>query len=228
MTDQNDLDITSMELQLTIRSIVDTKATLKNDRIQHSDLVEQLKDTIKKAKADIISIQSETFPSAVEARTARAETKSAQMLDIESKRATMEKIEELKQRIATDAKIHSYKVSSLQSEVEELHLKKADALSKNKIELEKTELELQTLTEEYTKNKIVLDQLEERLRVEQLEQEEVKQQGAARLEEEVNAKAIEETKHYAALWIQLRWKTFMKRSTKGKKSKKKGAKKKKS
>ena len=58
----------------------------------------------------------------------------------------------------------SNKVSSLQSDVGELHLKKADVLSKNKIESEKTELELRTLTEEYTKNKIVLDQLEERLR----------------------------------------------------------------
>lgn len=228
------LDHTRKELQLTIRSIAETKATLKHEHIQHRDAVEDLKDTIKKTKIEILAIKSETFPSAVEARAVLAEKQSAQMLDIQSKRAAIEsEIDELKQRINKDKQIQTYKVSSLEREIQELQLRKADVLSKNDVEMEETALELRKLTEEYSKNKTVLDQLEQRLEVEQKQQKELEQQEAARMEEETNIKALEETKHYAALRIALRWKSFKKRqllklNTKGKKGKKKGAKKKKS
>jgi hypothetical protein len=227
MADQTELDRTHMELQQTMRSIAETKATLKNEHIQHSEDVEELKHTINRAKAEI---QSGTFPSAVEARKSLAERQSAQMLDIESKRAAIKfEIDELKQRIANNIKIHNYKVSSLESEVLELQQKKTDVLSKNTTEMEETELELRKLTEEYSKNKSVLDQLEQRLQLEKIEQKQLEQKENARLEEEANTKVLEEKKHYAALWIQLRWKSFKKRQLLklATKSKKKGGKKKK-
>jgi len=226
MADQTELDRTHMELQQTMRSIAETKATLKNEHIQHSEDVEELKHTIKEVHA----IQSGTFPSAVEARKSLAERQSAQMLDIESKRAAIKfEIDELKLRIANDIKIHDYKVSSIESDILELQQKKTDVLSKNTTEMEETELELRKLTEEYSKNKSVLDQLEQRLQLEKIEQKQLEQKENARLEEEANTKVLEEKKHYAALWIQLRWKSFKKRQLLklATKSKKKGGKKKK-
>ena len=230
MADPTELDRTHMELQQTMRSIAETKATLKNEHIQHRDIVEELKHTINRAKAEICAIQSGTFPSAVEARTSLAERQSAQMLDIESKRAAIKfEIDELKQRIANDIKIHNYKVSSLESNILELQQKKSDVLSKNTTEMEETELELRKLTEEYSKNKCVLDQLDQRLQLEKIEQKQLEQKENTRLEEEANTKVLEEKKHYAALWIQLRWKSFKKRQLLklATKSKKKGGKKKK-
>lgn len=229
MTDLNELDLTHNELQMTIRSIAETKATLKNEHIQHRDEVEELKHTIKLAKADIVAIQSGSFASAVEARKSLAERRSAQMLDMESKRAAIKSdIDGLKLRIENDAKIHNCKVSLLETEITKLRQKKADVLIKNASEMEKTKLELRKLTDEYTKNKCVLGKLEQRLEEEKEQQKQLEQQRIARLEEEANVKALEEKKHFAALWIQLRWKSFKKRQLlKKSKKKSKGGKKKK-
>lgn len=234
MTDlEDEVDRTRKELQLTISSIAETKATLKKEHIQHRDEVEELKYTIKEAQADINAIRSGTFPSVVETRKSLAARQSAQMSDMESKRSDVKsEIGSLKQRIENDAKIHDYKVTSLEREIQELHQKKTHALSKNAIEMEETELELQKLTDEYEKNKVVLDQLEQRLKVEKEEEKQLERQEMIRLEEEANDKAKEEKKHFAALWIQLRWKRFKKRQLlkpkgKGKKGKKGGKKKKK-
>eukprot|EP00574_Skeletonema_japonicum_P009126 CAMPEP_0201718002 /NCGR_PEP_ID=MMETSP0593-20130828/3607_1 /ASSEMBLY_ACC=CAM_ASM_000672 /TAXON_ID=267983 /ORGANISM="Skeletonema japonicum, Strain CCMP2506" /LENGTH=235 /DNA_ID=CAMNT_0048208181 /DNA_START=48 /DNA_END=755 /DNA_ORIENTATION=+ len=232
MADLDDeVDRTRKELQLTIRSIAETKATLKNEHIFHRDEVEELKHTIKEAKADILAIQSGTFPSAVEARTSLAERQSAEMLDMESKRVAIKsEIDSLKQRLENDAKIHTYKMEELESEIKDLHQEKADVLNKNTTEMEETELELQKLTDDYSKNKVVLDKLEQRLKAEKEKQNQLEQRETTRLEEEANAQALEEKKHYAALWIQLRWKRFKKRQLlkpKGKGKKGKGGKKKK-
>ena len=228
MTSQDEVDRTHEELQLTISSIATTKATLKNEHIQHRDEVEQLKQTIKHAKADILAIQSNTCPAAVEARKSIDEKRSAQMLDMEAKRSAIEaEIDELKLRIENDVKIHNCKMSSLQVEIVELRKKRADILNKNTAEMEKTELELRMLTEEYSKNKCILDQLEERLKDEKEEEKRLEQEKMTLLEEEANVKALEEKQHFAALWIQLRWKRFKKRQLLKPKKKSKGGKKKK-
>ena len=227
MTDLNELDRTQEELQLTISKIAATKTALTNEHIQHRDEVEELKQTIKHAKADILAIQSNTCPAAVEARKSIVEKRSAQMLDMESKRAAVKaKIDELKLRIENDVKIHNCKMTALEAEIAELRKKKADVLSKNTAEMEKTELELRMLTEEYSKNKCVLDQLEQRLKDEKEEEKRLEQEKMARLEEDTNVKAIEEKQHFAALWIQLRWKRFKKRQLLKPKKKSKGGKKK--
>ncbi len=225
-------EITRKELKLTIRSIAEIKSTIENEYIEHRDTVEDLKATIKNIQADILAIRSETFPSAVETRRLLAQKQSAQKMDIQSKRAAIEsEIEELKQRITNDETIHTYKISLLEQEIQELQQKKACVLSKKSVEVEETELELRKLTEECLTNKTVLDELEERLEVEKMEQQKIEEREAARLEEDAKMRASEETKHYASLLIQNRWKRFKKRQllklqTKGKKGKKKGAKKK--
>ena len=218
----SEVERTKKDLQSTIQSIADTKQLLKNEHAYHSDTVESLKKEITRTKNDIVQIQDETYATAVEARKTLTEKQSAQTLAMQSKRMELHaEISQLKDKIAKDATIHYHKVSHLEKEILELQQKKADVISKTSAEMAKTESELQRLTDEYTKNKVVLDQLEQRLELEQKEEAKLKEEEAKRVEEEANAKALQEKQHYAALWIQLQYKRFRKRQAL-KQQKKKG------
>ena len=89
---------------------------------------------------------------------------------------------------------------------------------------------LSELKNEHADHNSALEKLEERKDREMEEDEERANQERLRLEEKARVAAREEHEHFAALWIQLRWKAHMKRqlikqaSSKGKKKGKKSKK----
>lgn len=230
---QNDdaMERTNSALQHTMQSIIQTKVEMKKEHTNHSNTVEGLKESIKQTKADIVAIKDNTYAAAVEARASLAEQKLACNNDMHSKKKEIQaEIDGLKARLSKDEAIHNDKISRLENEIKELKQKTVDMETKTSSEMALTESELQLLTEEYSNNKVFLEKLEERLRVEEAEQRKIDEQEAIRLQEEANVNKLREKQHYAALWIQLRWKAFMKRKLlnqqkKGKgKGKKKGGK----
>ena len=214
MTEQNDdaMERTKSALQHTMQSIVKTKIEMKNEHTNHSNTVEGLKESIKQTKADIVAIQDGTYAAAVEARASLAEQKLACENDMQSKRKEIQaEIDGLKATLTKDEAIHNDKISRLENEIQELKQKKVDMETKTSAEMAMTESGLQLLTEEYSNNKAVLEKLEERDAHEEAEQRQIEEAEQRKIEEEANANALREKQHYAALWIQLRWKAFMKR-----------------
>ena len=234
MTEQNDdaMERTKSALQHTMQSIVKIKVEMKNEHTNHSKIVEGLKENIKQTKADIAAIKDNTYAAAVEARASLAEQKSASENDMRSQRKEIQaEIDGLKATLSKDSAIHNDKISRLEKEIQVLKQNKVDMETKTSAEMALTESEFQLLTEEYSNNKAVMERLEERFMEEEAEQRKIEEQEAIRLQEEANVNALCEKQHYAALWIQLRWKAFMKRKVlnqqkkKGKGKKGKGKKK---
>lgn len=205
------MERTKNALQHTMQCIAETKAELKNEHVNHSNTVEELKSSIKQTKADVTAMKDNTYAAAVEARASLAEQRSASENDMQTKKKEIQaEIDGLKAKLSKDEAIHNDKIHHLENEIQELKQKKVDVEIKTSAEMAMTESELQLLTEELFNNKAVLE-LEERLKEEEAEQKKIEEQEAIRLQEEANANALREKQHYAALWIQLRWKAFFKK-----------------
>jgi hypothetical protein len=219
-----EIDRIHKELLSTSESIAETNATVKNEHIQHIDIVEDLKQTIKKTNSDILAIRDGTYALAAEITKRQA----TQTLAMESKRKEIQAdMNQWKDRITKEIVIHNYKVSRLEADIKELEQKKADVLKKNAHEMEEIESTLRRITEDYLTNNAILKALEQRLELELAEQKKLEEKKQEILQEEADSKALEEKQHFAALWIQLRWQAYQKRQLLKKQKKKDKGKKKK-
>ena len=224
MNEHFEIDRIHKELLSTSESIAETNATVKNEHIQHIDIVEDLKQTIKKTNSDILAIRDGTYALAAEITKRQA----TQTLAMESKRKEIQAdMNQWKDRITKEIVIHNYKVSRLEADIKELEQKKADVLKKNAHEMEEIESTLRRITEDYLTNNALLKALEQRLELELAEQKKLEEKKQEILQEEADSKALEEKQHFAALWIQLRWQAYQKRQLLKKQKKKDKGKKKK-
>lgn len=224
MNEHFEIDRIHKELLSTSESIAETNATVKNEHIQHIDIVEDLKQTIKKTNSDILAIRDGTYALAAEITKRQA----TQTLAMESKRKEIQAdMNQWKDRITKEIVIHNYKVSRLEADIKELEQKKADVLKKNAHEMEEIESTLRRITEDYLTNNALLKALEQRLELELAEQKKLEEKKREILQEEADSKALEEKQHFAALWIQLRWQAYQKRQLLKKQKKKDKGKKKK-
>lgn len=224
MNEHFEIDRIHKELLSTSESIAETNATVKNEHIQHIDIVEDLKQTIKKTNSDILAIRDGTYALAAEITKRQA----TQTLAMESKRKEIQAdMNQWKDRITKEIVIHNYKVSRLEADIKELEQKKADVLKKNAHEMEEIESTLRRITEDYLTNNALLKALEQRLELELAEQKKLEEKKQEILQEEADSNALEEKQHFAALWIQLRWQAYQKRQLLKKQKKKDKGKKKK-
>lgn len=224
MNEHFEIDRIHKELLSTSESIAETNATVKNEHIQHIDIVEDLKQIIKKTNSDILAIRDGTYALAAEITKRQA----TQTLAMESKRKEIQAdMNQWKDRITKEIVIHNYKVSRLEADIKELEQKKADVLKKNAHEMEEIESTLRRITEDYLTNNALLKALEQRLELELAEQKKLEEKKQEILQEEADSKALEEKQHFAALWIQLRWQAYQKRQLLKKQKKKDKGKKKK-
>ena len=134
-------------------------------------------------------------------------------------------LEQLQTSIAKDTLVHDANASALQAEKMELEQKLSDLAKNNASSIQDAGYALAKLKEEQSENSAMLVQLEKRLADDQEDERLSKKGEHKRLQEVLEKKSMEEKEYYAALWIQLRWKAYLKRkalkqSSKGKKGKK--------
>ncbi|KAL7540533.1 hypothetical protein ACHAXR_012234 [Thalassiosira sp. AJA248-18] len=221
------------KLKTTIKSLEEVRETLHNEKHDHRELVYKLKTEIKNTRADIVAMENGTYAPAVEFTSRLEERQAAQTSELDGKRRVIEdEIEQLQSNIAKEALVHDANVFAFQAEKMNLEQKLAGMAKDNSSSIHAITSTLEQLQEEHAENYAVLQQLEKRLADEKEEEMLCKQEEDKRLQEAEAKNAMEEKMYYAALWIQLRWKAYLKRkalkqSSKGKKGKKKGKKSKK-
>ena len=216
-----------LKLKATVLALKNVKETLLTEQTDHRELVFNLKTEIKTTKADIEAMNNGTYTPAVEFTSRLNERRQAQRDEHDSKRSDIEKeIHDYQTQITNSDKVHNANKKALSSEVSELEQNLANKQSVYAAELSNLESTLTKLKEEQVANSVVLAELEERMTAEKEEERLQQIEADKRLQEMKEKKAIEEKEHFAALWIQLRWKAYLKRKAL-KQSKKKGGKKKK-
>ncbi|KAL9189010.1 hypothetical protein ACHAXT_011500 [Thalassiosira profunda] len=212
------------KMTATTTALEEVRDTLQREKEEHRALVYELKIEIKATKTDIEAMENGTYAPAVEFETKLSERREAQTSELESqRRALTNGIEQLQTKIANDTLVHNANVAAFEAERTELEQKLAALASSNATAMQETESALETLKEEQAANFAVLQKLEERLAEEAEGARVLQAQEEKRLKEIEERRLAEEKEYFAALWIQLRWKAFLKRKAlKG--SKKKGKK----
>ena len=218
------------QMKETVQALDHIRDTLQREKLEHRDLVYDLKTEIKKTRADIEAMEKGTYAPDLEFMSKLSDKREAQTSELDKQQRAIEgEIEELESLMAKQTKVHNADMSTLESEKAELEQTLSDMAKGRASSKEDMEFTLQKLKHEQAENHEVLQMLEERLaegkqeaRLLQLEEEKRHQE----FEEE---KAMEEKEYFAALWIQLQWKAYLKRkaskqSSKGKKGSKKGKK----
>ena len=216
-----------LKLNSTKQALKNVKETLQTEQTDHRELVYNLKTEIKSTKADIEAMNNGTYTPAVEFTSRLNERRQAQRDEHDSKRTDIEKeIHDYQTQIANGDKVHQANMNALSNEVSDLEQQLSNMTSSHAAELSSLESTLTKLQEEQAANSVVLAELEERMTAEKEEERLQQIDVDKRLLEIKEMKAIEEKEYFAALWIQLRWKAYLKRKAL-KQSKKKGGKKKK-
>mmetsp|Transcript_15120 Transcript_15120/g.24587 ORF Transcript_15120/g.24587 Transcript_15120/m.24587 type:complete len:378 (-) Transcript_15120:1116-2249(-) len=214
------------KMRTTRQSLEEVRETLQREKLEHRDSIYDLKTEIKTTRADINAMENGTYAPAVEFMAKLSERRKSQTSELDNKRRMLDdEIEEQQTSIAKDTLVHDANASALQAEKMELEQKLADMAKNNASSIQDAESALAKLKEEQSENSVMLLQLEKRLADEQEEGRLRKEEEDKRLQEVLEKKSMEEKEYYAALWIQLRWKTYLKRkalkqSSKGKKGKK--------
>jgi len=158
------------------------------------------------------------------ARMLEMETTQAKELD--GKRTTVkEETERLQELIARDVIVHNSKASTLESEIDLLRIKMKDTVLEHEQSMKVLHSTLDRIRGERLANQNILERLDTRITEEREEEKLHQDKEEKRLLELKDTKAKEEEKFFAALWIQLRWKSYRKRkamkdAAKGKKGKK--------
>lgn len=232
-------------MKATTKALEEVREALQKEKEEHRDLVYDLKKNIKTTKAEIEAIENGTYAPAVEFEAKLSERRTAQTSGLDAKRGAIEDeigtwfmlarhnlhlnshmsiAAHLQSDVSKDTLVHDANVAAFEAEKTELELKLAEQAKSNATSMQETESTLEKLKEEQTENAAALQKLEERLAEEQEEARLLQEQDAKRLQEWEAKRALEEKEHFAALWIQLRWKAYLKRKalkgSKGKKGKK--------
>ena len=132
-----------------------------------------------------------------------------------------------------DTLVHEANMSKLKTEEVKLEQTLADMTKDNAASVQAIETSSSKLKAEQAENYVILQELEQRLADEKPPEELDEKEREKHLRKDVEKKRHEEIVYFAALWIQLGWKRYLKRkalkqsSKKGKGKKGKGAKKKK-
>lgn len=123
--------------------------------------------------------------------------------------------------------IHKANLIELEQENVYLSAQLKDATKSTGLALSELETQLNRLQLEQSNHDAALKDLEARMVSENREKEQVAEEHRLRSEMKAEIKAKEEKEHFAALWIQLRWKAHVRRQMKLAASKKKSGGKKK-
>ena len=141
--------------------------------------------------------------------------------------------EQIQTNMSKDTLVHEANMSKLKTEEVKLEQTLADMTKDNAASMQAIETSLSKLKAEQAENYVVLQELEQRLADEKHQQELDEEERDKRLQRDIEQKKHEEEVYFAALWIHLSWKRYLKRkalkqsSKKGKGKKGKGGKKKK-
>jgi len=220
-------------MRATLQSLEEIRETLLREKLDHRELIYNLRTEIKTTRAHIDAMVNGTYAPAVEFMSKLSDRRKAQTIELDDKRrATEDEISVCKQSMARDTLIHDANVAAVQAEKLELEQKLADTAKKNSSSMREIESTLETLKREQFENNAVILRLEKQLADEQEEERLVQEEEDQRLVQVEEKRAMEETEYFSALWIQLRWKAYLKRkaskqSSRGKKKGKKGKKSKK-
>jgi len=216
-----------LKLNSTKQALVQVKGTLQSEQTDHRELVYNLKTIIKTTKADIEAMNDGTYIPAVEFTSILNEKRQSQTNEHDSKRTDIEKeIHDYQTQNKNADKVHDANMKALSNGVSEVEQQLSNMTSSHAAELSELESTLAKLKEEQAVNSTVLAELEKRMASKKEEERLLQIEADKRLQEMKEKKLIEEKEYFAALWIQLRWKAYLKRKAL-KQSKKKGGKKKK-
>ena len=159
-----------IKMKNTTQKTKNTTQSLQREKLQHRELVYDLKTEIKKTRADIEAMENGTFAPDVEFMSRLAKRRADQTSELERKRKAIEdEIEELQSLMAKDDKVHIDNVSALQSEKVELEQNLADTAKDNATDKKELETTLDKLKVEQSEHDAVLQQLETRLEAEKEE-----------------------------------------------------------
>lgn len=221
---ENKRELALDKLRETTQSLDRVKQTLKQEKEDHRELVYDLKTTIKTTQADIQAIDDGTYAQSVEFRSRLDAKRVAQVKELNGKRKLIEQeIEDIQTHITNNTKIHEANMSALQSEKQDLEHELAGQLIANNVASSELDSSFTKLKGEQAANHDILSQLEVRLTNEKERDRLLQLEDENRIQKLKDMKAREEEEYFAALWIQLRWKAYMKRKAM-KDSKKKGKK----
>ena len=222
---ENKRELALDKLRETTQSLDRVKQTLKQEKADHRDLVYDLKTTIKTTQADIQAIDDGTYyaPS-VEFQSRLDEKRVAHLTELNGKRKLIEQeIEDIQTLVTNNTNIHEANMSALQSEKQDLEQELAGQLIANNFASSELESTFTKLKGEQAANHDILSQLEVRLTNEKERDRLLQLEDEIRIQKLKDMKAREEEEYFAALWIKLRWKAYIKRKAM-KDSKKKGKK----
>ena len=221
---ENKRELALDKLRETTQSLDRVKQTLKQEKADHRDLVYDLKTTIKTTQADIQAIDDGTYSPSVEFQSRLDEKRVAYLKELNGKRKLIEQeIEDIRTHITNNTKIHEANMSDLQSEKQDLEHEPANKLIANNFASSELESTFTKLKGEQAANHDILSQLEVRLTNEKERDRLLQLEDEIRIQKLKDMKAREEEEYFAALWIKLRWKAYIKRKAM-KDSKKKGKK----
>jgi len=210
----------------TSMALSDVKDRLRREKHSHTEWVADTKAAMKKARSELNAMDNGTYAPALafEARMLEMETTQAKELD--GKRTTVkEETERLQELIARDVIVHNSNASTLESEIDLLRIKMKDTVLEHEQSMKVLDSTLDRIRDERLANQNILESLDTRIMEEREEEKLHQDKEEKRLLELKDTKAKEEKKYFAALWIQLRWKSYRKRkamkdAAKGKKGKK--------
>ena len=217
-------------LKMTAQALEEVQYTLQWEKVEHQSLVSDLKADIKMTRAELNAIADGTYAPALEFSSYLSEMEAAHTTDLEGKRRViLDEIDHLQSHIAKDAMVHITNVSALEGEKIALEKRLADMVAYHTASVKDIQSALEKLNDERYTTLAVLRGLEKRL-AEELEEEKLEQEREEGRQRDIaKKKSIEEREYFAALWIQLRWKAYLRRKasrqgSQGKKGSKKGKK----
>lgn len=128
----------------------------------------------------------------------------------------------IKVEISEDQLVHNANMIALENHRALLARQLKVARDETVVAISDLEAQLSELKQEQSDVGSVLETLEQRLCDERTKNKEIQEVERLHAEKKAEAKAREEKEHFAALWIQLRWKAYLRRqskkaATKGKK-----------
>jgi hypothetical protein len=221
-------DLALEKLKTTAQTLEEVRDTLQREKVEHQSLVSDLKADIKTTRAELNAIADGIYAPALEFASYLSEMVAAQTSDLEGKRrAILDETEHLQSLIARDTMVHNTNVSALEGERIALEERLADMVADHTASMKDIQSALEKMDDERSTNRAVLRGLEKRLAEEREEEKLEREKAEGRQRDLEEKKSMEEREYFAALWIQLRWKAYLRRKasrqgSQGKKGSRKG------
>lgn len=207
----------------TNKALEEVRFTLDRETFKHRDTVQDLKNEIKSIKIEVTAIEDKSYIPAVAFDRRMSDRRSLAMTEMNTKRKVVEdEIDQLKTEIVKDTTVFNANKAVIEMEKTSLEQKLNNTNIANSESMSQVQTALNNLQAEQSVNEAVLLMLEQRKEKELEEEKRAKTEELIRIQEVAAKKASEEKKHFAALWIQLRWKAHVKRQLAKQKSAKKG------